>query len=77
LIDSFDAFKKNVVPHFHNVVVNALAIISSSFPSEDFDDNRFVVEFIYRPSFPENVTLIGRCLKEMNRSLNFSPIERI
>jgi ribonuclease HI len=56
-IKSFDAFNISLVPRSFNFDVDLLANVASRLiPSKNLLPNTFFMEFLYRPSIPDNVT---------------------
>eukprot|EP00253_Pinus_taeda_P006092 PITA_06092 len=57
LISQFLAFNISPIPRSQNAATDLLANVASKLlPSEDYSPDRFLVELIFRPSIPDNVT---------------------
>ena len=57
LTSHFSAFNISSVPRSQNSAADLLANVASKLlPSKDYSPNRFSVEFLFRPSIPDNVT---------------------
>jgi hypothetical protein len=56
-MNNFLAFNIIVVPRSKNIVVDSLATTASRLsPLEDFEESRFSIELLYKPSVPNNIT---------------------
>lgn len=57
LLSHFLTFNISPIPRSQNAAVDLLANVASKLlPSEDYSLDRFLVELIFRPSIPDNVT---------------------
>ena len=71
LINKFEAFDIKSIPHTMNFEADMLANAASNLcPSDDFSHNIFSVEFIYRPSIPDNIT-DWRVFEDDEQIINF------
>jgi hypothetical protein len=56
LIERFDAFNITAIPRAKNVLADSLATTASRlFPLEYYEASRFTVDFLYKPSMPNNI----------------------
>ena len=56
-MNKFEAFTIKSIPHSKNYEADMPANATSNLiPSDDFTHNKFLVELIYRPSIPYNIT---------------------
>jgi hypothetical protein len=57
LIEHFEAFKITVIPKTKNTLVDSLATTASRLSSlEDYEASQFIVELLYKPSVPNNIS---------------------
>jgi hypothetical protein len=57
LIEHFEAFNITTIPRAKNILVDSLATAASRLsPLEDYEASRFTVEFLYKPSVPNNIS---------------------
>ena len=63
----FNAFNINAVPRLHNVVVDLLATFASILVPTN---NNCSIEFIFKPSIPDNVTNM-RVFDDDEQIINF------
>jgi len=57
LIENFYAFNTSIVLCSKNLITYSLPNVASKIiPLEDFEENRFSIELIYRPSILDNIT---------------------
>ena len=70
-MNKFKAFNIKSIPCTLNFEANMLANVASNLcPSDDFSQDKFFVELIYRPSIPDNITN-GRVFKDDDQIINF------
>jgi hypothetical protein len=71
LIKNFDAFNISHIPHSLNYDADILANVASKLiPSEGLMCDTFSVEFLYRPSVPDNITN-WRVFEDDQQIINF------
>jgi hypothetical protein len=57
LIEHFEAFNITIIPITKNILVDSSASAASRLlPLEDFEASWFIVELIYKPSVPNNIS---------------------
>jgi len=57
LIENFEAFNITTIPREKNILVDSLATAASRLsPLEDYEASQFTVEFLYKPSVPNNIS---------------------
>ena len=57
LINKFESFNIKSIPRSKHSEANMLANVASNLsPSDDFTHDKFLIEFIYRPSILDNIT---------------------
>jgi ribonuclease HI len=57
LIECFEAFNITAIPRVKNILADSLATAASRLlPLEDYEASRFIVELLYKPSVPNNVS---------------------
>ena len=67
----FLAFNISFVPRIQNASADLLANVASKLiPSQEFSPHRFSIEFIFRPSVPENITIL-RVFNKDSDIINF------
>ena len=71
LISKFEDFNIKSIPRTLNFEVDMLANATSNLcPSDNFSHDKFSVEFIYRPSIPDNLTN-WRLFEDDEQNINF------
>jgi hypothetical protein len=57
LIELFEDFNITTIPRANNILVDSLATAASRLsPLEDYEASQFTVEFLYKPSVPNNIS---------------------
>jgi len=57
LIKHFEDFNITLIPRIKNTLVDSLTTISLRLsPLEDYEASRFIVELLYKPSVPNNIS---------------------